>query len=196
MLHTMVLPLLLSIISLPFFIVAVSTAVWLVFAVRRDAESRRWPRTPGRVVESWVVDNRAVNGLPGWHWKIRYAYRIPETVPIPAVLDDSGEFDINPNSPDAADPTDQTEQEVADRDVERTEASRFRYRTRLAASRLIARYPPGSNVEVAFSPTDPQFSSTIRPGFRSDVIYPAAIAMISFVITLALAWGAFASLRV
>ncbi|MDX9912871.1 MAG: hypothetical protein RBS39_13690 [Phycisphaerales bacterium] len=171
----MVLILLLSVAALPFGVVSAIGGVWFVVALRRDVRSRRWLRTMGRVEESRVVSNRAAAGMPACHWKVRYSYTVPDSIAL-RPIDDSGSVDVD------ADELRVGDESVPSREAEGIESSRFRFRSRRAASRIAARFTPGMSLNVAFDPEDPVYTSTLRPGLRPDLMYPAALCVVGAII--------------
>lgn len=196
---------LLLFVSLPFLATGLIAVVWFIAGFWRDLTSRRWLRTRGRIGASRVVSNWKNSGLPGWYWKVSYTYVIPDEIELPQMPSESDSVDLAesglPVDEDATErddePTDPETQTAIDaiaqdRNVARHETPRFRYRSLRAATRIIERYPVGAEVEVAFDPKDPRFSSTIRPGLCADLLYPAIVGVVGLGLAAWLIRSAFA----
>lgn len=177
----MLLPLLLVLASLPFYVFAIGAAFWFLFALHNDVQTRRWPRTMGRIVQARLVSNRSA-GSRGFHWKVRYSFVIPDEYPNEGISRDEDD------APDDPGPR--------PREVESVESSRFRYRSRRACERILERFRVGQPIEVSFDPLTPRDSSTLRPGPRADLVYPGALAIANMALALDLTFAALHTIRV
>lgn len=66
----------LGVVALVLGALALALGLWTAFTLWYALRSSAWRTVSGTVTESRVVSNRSANGMPGWHYAVRYSFRL------------------------------------------------------------------------------------------------------------------------